>query len=161
MFRHQVRPVAAGYLGRDGSGYRSRALRGRPRKGLRACRRTGDRCGSKRTQLGCAPVSRQHRRGYRSQARISNRNRSFRNGPKRSGPSLPRRIQREAGAIRRQLHGFGLQRASAHRARLRLRTCDATPCAATLDSLTYDQGQGRQGCHGERFNLIRFPVPVL
>ena len=56
--------------------------------------------------------------------------------PNAPGPSVPRGLRRQARALRRHLHGDGLHRAAAARARLRLRAGDAPPRAAALGALT-------------------------
>ena len=62
--------------------------------------------------------------------------RAVRAGAERADAGVSRRLRREAGAVRRQLHRHGLQRAAAARARLRVRTGDQTAIPSAWLPLT-------------------------
>jgi hypothetical protein len=46
---------------------------------------------------------------HRGDSAVSDRDCPVRDGPQRSGRAISRGVQREAGALRRKLHGNGLQ----------------------------------------------------
>jgi hypothetical protein len=58
--------------------------------------------------------------GLAARAGIDHR-RAVRTGAERADPAVPKRVRREAGPVRRRLHGHGLQRAAPDRIGLRLR----------------------------------------
>ncbi len=81
---------------------------------------------------------------HRGEARLSDGDRPVRDGAERADRArraLPGRFQRQAGALRRQLHGDGLQRAEAPRAGVCLRAGDEAPRAAALDRDALTRGE--------------------
>ncbi len=79
------------------------------------------------------------RRGARGARRVSDGHRAVRHGAERAESFVSEGLQREAVALRRQLHGHGVQRAEADRARIRVRAGDEeAPRAAAVSVATQD-----------------------
>ena len=146
--RHQVRPGAARHLGRDGRAATiARAIRptGRRTSGCRPPQ--GSTRSMKEQQPRRAALPGRERRGNRGASPGYPTvivpfglvpNVPFASGTARAG--LPGRLRRQAGALRRQLHGPGLQRAPAHRAGLRLRAGHEAARASALDPVAPNAG---------------------
>src|SRR5262249_16756900 len=64
----------------------------------------------------------------------------------------PGRLQREAGAVRRRIHGHRVQRAAAHRARLLVRAGDEEARAAPRDAVAVTSPDRAPRAHGTRVN---------
>src|SRR5439155_8305821 len=79
----------------------------------------------------CDLVSRCERRRNCRAPRLSHSDRAVRDGSKRADAAISGRLQREAGALRRELHRDDVQRAAADRAGVRVRAGDedARPAA--------------------------------
>ena len=153
--RDQVRPGAARHLGRDG----------RRAPTARATRPTARRtCGSSATE-GIDAVMKAHqldallfpgaqRRGDRRQARLSDGHRAVRHRCRtRRRRAFPAGFDAEAGAVRRELHRHGVQRAAAHRAGVRVRAGDQAP-----DGALQLKASPRRCKEVKIFSIIRFPV---
>ena len=125
--RDQVRPVAARHLGRDAARAGSRPLRGRPREGRRARRHARHPRGDEGPGARRAVVPGRKRRVDRRAAGLPDRDRPVRDGAERADAAVSRGLRGAAGALRRELHRPLVQRAAAHRARLRLRAGDEAP----------------------------------
>jgi Asp-tRNA(Asn)/Glu-tRNA(Gln) amidotransferase A subunit family amidase len=135
--RHaQVRAVTPGPLGCHGSGDLPRPLPGGSRQGPRPQRHAWHRRRDADPPPRCAALSRAERRPARRPARLSDGDRALRDGAERAHPALPRRIRRPAGAVRRELHRDGVQRADAAPAGVRLRAGDEAQGPAAPVPLT-------------------------
>ena len=120
--RHQVRAGAARQLRRDGCRSRSRAIQADRAKDLRLSAARGHRRRHEEAPAGCAALSRARAARPSPQSRaIPTVIVPFGLVPNAPTPPFPERVRGEAGALRRELHRHGLQRAAADRARVRVR----------------------------------------
>ena len=141
---------------------RSRALRGRSREGpsarRRARHRRGDEGRSSSTRCSSpAPSGAAHRRASPGYPTVIV---PFALVPNAPTPRRSRRLRRQAGALRRQLHRHGLQRAAAHRARVRVRAGDKKARRAAAVSLKALRVPGAS-CQGPGASRCLVPGAVV
>ena len=148
--RDQVRPVAARHLRRDGSRGRSRALRRRSQEGSGCSAATNGIDGVlKAHQLDAILTPGGAGAGLAARAGYPIIVVPFGMVPNAPTPRVPGRVRREAGAVRRRLHGHGVQRAAADRARVRVRAGDEKARAAAVHAVT-----GRSGGSARSGGLV-------
>src|SRR5262249_31190741 len=91
-------------------------------------------------------------------ARVPDGDGAVRAGAERADAAVPERLRRKAGALRRQLHGYGVQRATPDRARLRVRAGDEAARPPGVDALTHGRGERRRWMTSTRSRATSMPA---